>query len=112
MSDTESTATYPIKAVAEATGLSVETLRAWERRYRVIEPKRGAGGHRLYTSHDVSRLRRLQETTARGHPIGKIAHLSNDALSQLLSDCPASDDAAAQALIERILAAVGKYRLA
>jgi DNA-binding transcriptional MerR regulator/methylmalonyl-CoA mutase cobalamin-binding subunit len=112
MSDTESAATYSIKAVAEATGLTVETLRAWERRYRVIEPKRGAGGHRLYTSHDVSRLRRLQETTARGHPIGKIAHLSNDALSRLLSDHPSGADAASHALIERILAAVGKYRLA
>jgi DNA-binding transcriptional MerR regulator/methylmalonyl-CoA mutase cobalamin-binding subunit len=111
MSDTESATTYSIKAVAEATGLTVETLRAWERRYRVIEPKRGAGGHRLYTTHDVSRLRRLHETTARGHSIGKIAHLSNDALSRLLSDHPATaDDAAAQALIERILAAVDKYR--
>jgi DNA-binding transcriptional MerR regulator len=113
MPDNESAATYSIKAVAEATGLTVETLRAWERRYRVIEPKRGAGGHRLYTAHDVSRLRRLHETTARGHPIGKIAHLSNDALSRLLSDPPASgEDAAANALIERILAAVSKYRLA
>jgi MerR family transcriptional regulator, light-induced transcriptional regulator len=113
MSDTESAATYSIKAVAEATGLTVETLRAWERRYRVIEPKRGAGGHRLYTTHDVSRLRRLHETTARGHAIGKIAHLSNDALSRLLSDHPASSgDTAAQALIERILAAVSTYRWA
>ena len=81
-------ATYSIKAVAEATGLTVETLRAWERRYGVIEPKRGAGGHRFYTTHDVSRLRRLHETTARGHAISKIAHLSNDALNRLLSDQP------------------------
>jgi MerR family transcriptional regulator, light-induced transcriptional regulator len=111
MSDTDSAATYSIKAVAEATGLTVETLRAWERRYGVIEPKRGPGGHRLYTSHDVARLRRLRETTARGHPIGKIAHLSNEALSRLISDRPASrDDVAAQALIERILAAVDGYR--
>jgi DNA-binding transcriptional MerR regulator/methylmalonyl-CoA mutase cobalamin-binding subunit len=111
MSDTDSAATYSIKAVAEATGLTVETLRAWERRYQVIEPQRGAGGHRLYTAHDVSRLRRLRETTARGHPIGKIAHLSNDALSRLLSDPPASGgDAADRALIGRILAAVSKYR--
>ena len=29
---------YSIKAVSRATGLTVETLRAWERRYRVIEP--------------------------------------------------------------------------
>ncbi len=111
MSDTDSAATYSIKAVAEATGLTVETLRAWERRYGVIEPKRGPGGHRLYTSHDVLRLRRLRETTARGHPIGKIAHLSNEALSRLISDRPASrDDVAAQALIERILAAVDGYQ--
>ena len=109
MSDTDSAATYSIKAVAEATGLTVETLRAWERRYRVIEPMRGAGGHRLYTARDVSRLRRLRETTARGHPIGKIAHLSNDALRRLLSD-EDGEDAAARSLIERILAAVGKYR--
>jgi MerR family transcriptional regulator, light-induced transcriptional regulator len=113
MADTEPAATYSIRAVAEATGLTVETLRAWERRYQVIAPKRGAGGHRLYTAHDVSRLRRLQETTARGHAIGKIAHLSNDALSRLLSEHPASDDdIAARAIVERILAAVSKYRLA
>lgn len=111
MSNTDLAATYSIKAVAEATGLTVETLRAWERRYRVIEPKRGAGGHRLYTAHDVSRLRRLRETTARGHPIGKIAHLSNDALSRLLSEQPSTGgDAAAQSLVARILAAVSKYR--
>jgi MerR family transcriptional regulator, light-induced transcriptional regulator len=109
MVDINSTATYTIKAVAEATGLTVETLRAWERRYRVIEPQRGAGGHRLYTARDVSRLRRLRETTARGHPIGKVAHLSNDALSRLLSD-DGGEDAAAQSLIDRILAAVSKYR--
>jgi len=112
MSDTDSAATYSIKAVAEATGLTVETLRAWERRYRVIQPKRGAGGHRLYTIHDVSRLRRLHAITARGHSIGKIAHLSNDALSRLLADHPASGADAAQALIGRILGAVTKYRLA
>ncbi len=111
MSNTDIAATYSIKAVAEATGLTVETLRAWERRYRVIEPRRGTGGHRLYTANDVSRLRRLRETTARGHPISKIAHLSNDALSRLLSDQPPrGEQAAAHSLIERILAAVSKYR--
>ena len=27
---------YPIRAVAKMTGLSVDTLRAWERRYEVV----------------------------------------------------------------------------
>ena len=31
---------YSIKAVAQATGLTVETLRAWERRYAVVTPVR------------------------------------------------------------------------
>ncbi len=111
MSDKESSATYSIKAVSEATGITVETLRAWERRYRVIEPRRGAGGHRIYTSCDVSRLRRLRETTARGHQIGKIAHLSNDALSDLLSDpVDSRRDDAAQALLARMIFAVELYR--
>jgi MerR family transcriptional regulator, light-induced transcriptional regulator len=100
---------YSIKAVSRATGLTVETLRAWERRYGVIEPRRDVSGHRIYTACDVSRLRRLRETTDRGHPIGKIAHLSNEDLSSLCSDTPACQ-AAAVTLVERILRAVENYR--
>ena len=31
---------FTIKAVSQATGVSIETLRAWERRYRIVEPAR------------------------------------------------------------------------
>ena len=68
-------------------------------------------GHRIYTACDVSRLRRLRETTHRGHPIGKIAHLSNEDLSSLCSDtAPCQEAAAAATLVERILCAVESYR--
>jgi DNA-binding transcriptional MerR regulator len=98
--------------VAQATGLTVETLRAWERRYGIIEPKRDDSGHRMYTAWDVSRLRRLRETTDRGHPISKIAHLSDEDLACLLSDRAADHavSAAARAFVERIMAAVEGYR--
>lgn len=46
-------ALYSIRAVSQATGLTVETLRAWERRYGIIEPKRDPSGHRIYTACDV-----------------------------------------------------------
>ena len=39
---------YSIKAVSQATGLTVETLRAWERRYRVVVPRRDDLGRRVY----------------------------------------------------------------
>ena len=35
---------YPIRAVARLTGLSLDTLRAWERRYRAVTPVRDERG--------------------------------------------------------------------
>jgi DNA-binding transcriptional MerR regulator/methylmalonyl-CoA mutase cobalamin-binding subunit len=111
ISDREASAGYSIKAASQATGLTVETLRAWERRYGIIEPKRDVSGHRIYTACDVSRLRRLRETTDRGHPIGKIAHLSNEDLTCLLDDRDADHPHrnAAQMLVARILSSVERY---
>ena len=57
---------YSIKAVSQATGLTVETLRAWERRYRVVVPRRDDMGRRVYGPDDVLRLRRLQRWGAIG----------------------------------------------
>jgi DNA-binding transcriptional MerR regulator len=42
-------ASFPIQTVAERTGLTPHVIRAWERRYRAIEPERSAGKHRLYS---------------------------------------------------------------
>ena len=64
------------------TGLSVETLRAWERRYEAVVPQRGSRG-RLYSEDDVSRLGQLRDAVARGHSIGQIAGLSDEHLSLL-----------------------------
>ncbi|MBN1888342.1 MAG: MerR family DNA-binding transcriptional regulator [Thermoflexales bacterium] len=48
---------YNIGAVARMTGISIATLRAWERRYGFPRAGRSAGGHRLYSEGDVSGLR-------------------------------------------------------
>ncbi len=103
---------YSIKAVSQATGLTVETLRAWERRYGVVVPQRDATGRRVYTPEDVIRLRRLREATDRGHPIGRLAQLSAEALAGLLNQSPGGPDAAASALVERILEAAQQFHAA
>jgi MerR family transcriptional regulator, light-induced transcriptional regulator len=53
---------YNIGAATRMTGISIARLRAWERRYGFPLSARTAGGHRLYSEHDVARLRwiRLQ----------------------------------------------------
>jgi DNA-binding transcriptional MerR regulator/methylmalonyl-CoA mutase cobalamin-binding subunit len=104
---------YSIKAVSQATGLTVETLRAWERRYGIVVPNRDQTGRRVYRADDVLRLRRLREATERGHPIGRLAELSEESLAQLLNDAPdRRSRATSSAFVERILEAAQQYRSA
>lgn len=80
------TAWYPIGAVAKKTGLSVHTLRAWERRYAVVEPQRSAGGTRLYSTADVTRLRLLRRATQLGHSISQVADRDIETLRDLVRE--------------------------
>ena len=104
---------YSIKAVAQATGLTVETLRAWERRYSVVVPQRDTSGRRVYRPEDVLRLRRLREATERGHPISRLAVLGDDGLAALLNEpTDRRARAASNALVERILESAQRFRSA
>lgn len=47
---------YTIKHAAELTGLSATTMRAWERRYGIVEPHRTDTGYRLYDADAVRAL--------------------------------------------------------
>jgi DNA-binding transcriptional MerR regulator/methylmalonyl-CoA mutase cobalamin-binding subunit len=75
---------YPIRAVSKLTGISIDTLRAWERRYQVVTPQRDERG-RLYTEADVERLRLLSAALERGHAIGQVASLSDEELQTLIA---------------------------
>ncbi len=57
---------YPIGMVATLTGLPVDTIRVWERRYGLPQPMRSVGGHRLYRPRDVALLRRAAALRAQG----------------------------------------------
>jgi len=63
---------YAIKTLAALTGVNPVTLRAWERRYGLLEPQRTPKGHRLYTERDVERIRRALALTRDGVPIGQV----------------------------------------
>ncbi len=76
---------YPIRAAAKLAGLSTDTLRAWERRYRAVVPARGKRG-RVYTPEQVARLRWLRDAVNAGHAIGQVAPLSDREIRLLLND--------------------------
>ena len=55
-----------IGEVSRRSGVSVELLRAWERRYGLLRPQRSAGGLRLYSSGDLDRVRAMQRHMEQG----------------------------------------------
>ncbi len=69
---------YNIGIVAKVTGISIATLRAWERRYGFPEAKRTLGGHRLYSERDILRLkwvkRRIEEVMQTAQAICALRH--------------------------------------
>jgi methanogenic corrinoid protein MtbC1 len=65
------------------TGLSIDTLRAWERRYQAVTPMRGKRG-RAYGEAHIRRLILLRDAVARGHAIGQVAGLGDGELEKLL----------------------------
>ncbi len=83
---------HPIRVVAERTGLTPATLRAWARRYGVVDPGRSDGGQRLYSDGDVERLVLLRRVTEAGRAISSVAELSTRRLEGM-----AAEDEAARA---------------
>src|SRR5829696_553393 len=77
---------HPIQVVARRTGLSAEVIRAWEKRYDVVEPVRSSTGRRLYSDADVDRLQLLARATLSGRAIGQVAALTPGSLAALMRD--------------------------
>jgi DNA-binding transcriptional MerR regulator/methylmalonyl-CoA mutase cobalamin-binding subunit len=74
-----------IGALSRATGIAVETLRTWERRYGFPLAERKPSGHRLYDLSAVTRLRRIAEALARGHRAAEVVPAADADLDTLLS---------------------------
>jgi DNA-binding transcriptional MerR regulator len=66
---------YRIGTVAKLTGISVECLRAWERRYG-LAPAERSGRTRFYSHTQLERLRRIKALLDAGHPISTLVELS------------------------------------
>lgn len=66
---------FPIREVARLTGVNPVTLRAWERRYGLIQPIRTESGHRLYSRTDVETVHRILDWIERGVSVSKVGKI-------------------------------------
>jgi DNA-binding transcriptional MerR regulator len=107
-----------IGEVARRAGVSAATLRAWERRYGLLEPERSSGGFRLYSDDDVARVRAMRDHVDRGVAAAEAARLALGGpseegrpaadpveLASILSQAFADfDEVAAQGVLDRAAA--------
>lgn len=75
---------YRAGTAARLAGLPVETLRVWERRYRLSDVQRSEHGQRLYSVEHVERLALLKQLVDQGHAIGLLAELRPEELKTML----------------------------
>src|SRR3954449_6925059 len=110
-------ATLRIGELARRSGVSADLLRAWERRYALLEPSRSPGGYRLYSADDEARVRSMRAYLAQGLSAAEAARLARDApaaaprngvpadlAGALWSALDGFDDAGAQAAFDRLVA--------
>ncbi|HEV2148591.1 MAG TPA: MerR family transcriptional regulator [Longimicrobiaceae bacterium] len=82
---------YRIKSVAALTGINSATLRAWERRYRLVTPHRTPGGYRVYSDQDVDTIARVKALLERGLKVSEAVEIvrrgeSTPTLPEVASD--------------------------
>lgn len=98
MTSTQKGVGSTIRVVATRTGLSMDTLRVWERRYGFPAPKRREGSNRrLYDDADVEKLVAIARAIERGYRVGDIVDRSVEELSTLGAVDPAASGPGAMA---------------
>ncbi len=74
-------ANYNIKEIENLSGIRAHTLRIWERRYGIIEPKRTETNIRYYDDEDLKKILNISILNRSGYKISKIANLPDNRLN-------------------------------
>lgn len=61
--------------LADAAGVNLQTLRYYERRGLLAEPRRSPGGHRLYPAESLTLLRVIKTAQRLGFTLDEVAEL-------------------------------------
>ena len=101
---------YSIRVTARLTGMELDTLRMWERRYGFPRPQRASGGSRLYSEADVEALNLIRRALEHGYRPGEVVGKSREELTKLVlvTSQPHVRPTSAAPTIASLLAALGR----
>lgn len=75
-------ANYSIKDLENFTGIKAHTIRIWEKRYKIVEPKRTNSNIRYYNDSDLKKLLNVSILNRHGIKISNIVNFSDDVLNE------------------------------
>lgn len=78
-------AEYSIKELEKLTGVKAHTIRIWEKRYNIINPKRSATNIRSYSDNDLKKIMNVAIVNNSGVKISHIARLPLSELNRLVT---------------------------
>ncbi len=90
-----------IGTVSEASGIPIDTLRTWERRYGFPAPQRTSGGQRMYAPDTVDRLVAVKRAMANGLQVSRAVQLVGETKEQPATKSPNGWRADADDTLER-----------
>jgi DNA-binding transcriptional MerR regulator len=68
------------------SGVKAHTIRMWEQRFQMFEPRRTPGNIRYYNDSDLKKLLNLSFLTQQGYKVSVLARMSEDELSRRVVD--------------------------
>lgn len=77
---------FSIKDVEALTGIKPHTLRIWEQRYGIPQPKRTATNIRYYDDEDIKMLLSVAMLNRQGHKISRITKMSREEVDKLVME--------------------------
>ncbi len=79
-------AIYSIRDLEKLTDIKAHTIRIWEQRYRIVEPKRTKTNIRYYNDDDLKNLLNIALLNRNGYKISKIAKMSAKEIVHKVAD--------------------------
>lgn len=74
---------FSIKDIESLTGIKAHTIRIWEQRYNLLQPKRKGTNHRVYDNVDLKHIMRITYLYHHGYKISRIAGMTDEEVKQL-----------------------------
>lgn len=84
---------YKIADLEELTGIKAHTIRIWEQRYGILEPRRSGSNIRYYSDDQLRKLLNVVNLLQAGNKISAISKLSDAEINEKIEILEASDDA-------------------